>query len=90
MNNITICGRLTKDVEIKKTENSVVGVFSIADNYAKDDTMYWNCVVFGKQAETLEKYKKKGDAITIVGNITNEHYKDKIYTKIKVEHFYFN
>lgn len=89
MNNIMVCGRLTKDVEIKGGDNKVAN-FSIADNVNVDSTIFWNCVCFGKTAENLTKYKKKGDSITVVGNIKEEEYKDKKYTKIYINNIYFN
>lgn len=89
MNNITVCGRLTKDIELKGKDSSV-GSFSIADNYNKEECIFWNCTVFGKLAETVSKYKKKGDSITVVGTVREEEFKDKKYTKLYVNNIYFN
>lgn len=89
MNNIVVAGRLTKDIEVKGNDTKVTN-FSIADNYAKDEVLFWNCVCFGGLAETLKKYKKKGDSITVTGTVKEETYNDKKYNKVYVNNIYFN
>ncbi len=86
MNNVSLIGRLTKDPEVRYTEQQLaVARFNIAiDRIGKDKGAdYPNIVVFGKQAENCEKYLSKGKKVGITGHIqTGSYEKDgqKIYT----------
>ena len=83
MNNVNIIGRLTKDVEVRKTStNKSVSSFSIAvDNLAKNDgektTSFFNCNAWNSVAETLSKYTRKGDRIAISGSLIQRNYENK-------------
>jgi len=79
MNSITIAGQLGKDAEVRYLpDGSPVSNFSIADNQSKDkETIWWNCQLFGKRAESLAPYLVKGQVVTIIGNITQRKYMDK-------------
>lgn len=84
MNNVTLIGRLTKDVEIKTgyNQNSYCKVTLAIDR--KDGTDFPRVTVFGKQAENLAKYQGKGSLIAIEGHIqTGSYEKDgqTIYTQ---------
>ena len=71
MNNISISGTLGKDIELKTVGDNVVGKFSVSDSQGKDkNTIWWNCQLWGKRAESLEKYLIKGSSVTISGEVT--------------------
>lgn len=60
MNNIQLIGRLTRNVEVNYNESNCYARFSLAVNRRFKnkqtglyDTDFFNCVVFGKQAENL-------------------------------------
>ena len=103
MNSINIHGRLARDLEINYTnsENPVAYLrFAVAVNrsYTKqgedEKADFFNCVSFGKQAEAIYKHFKKGDGISIQGEIINDRYTDKNGEKkdkwqIKVDKFDF-
>lgn len=79
-----LCGRLTKDVEIKKTKNgdkeTTIGNFTLAvdDGYGDSKhTNFFPCSVFGKQAETMEKWVKKGTKVILNCKPRQNNYKDK-------------
>lgn len=89
MNTVLLTGRLTKDPEIKYTPSQTCYArFSLAISRGKDKdgkelTDYPNIVAFGKTAEVVEKYTKKGMMVGITGKIqTGSYEKDgkKIYT----------
>lgn len=90
MNNVNIIGRLTKDVEVRKTStNKSVSSFSIAvDNLATKDgektTSFFNCNAWNSVAETLSKYTRKGDRIAISGSLIQRNYDNKNGEKISV------
>jgi len=80
-------GRLTKDPDIRATSDTNVARFTIAcDRRFKKDgenADFISCVGFGKTAEFIEKYVRKGTKLEIVGRIqTGSYEKDgrEIYT----------
>lgn len=79
MNNLTVAGQLGKDAEVRFLPNGdPVANFSIADSQGKDkDTIWWNCQLFGKRAESLAQYLVKGQAVTITGSVSQRKYTDK-------------
>jgi single-strand DNA-binding protein len=76
MNNITVAGQLGRDAEIKYLQDgSAVANFSVADSQGREKpTIWWNCSLFGKRAESLAPYLMKGQAVTVSGNITEREY----------------
>lgn len=76
MNNVELIGRLTRDPEIKYTAQTQTAVctFSLAiDRPTKQGedkkTDFPRVVVFGKQAESCEKYLKKGALVGVTGKL---------------------
>lgn len=87
MNVITIAGQLGKDPEIRYMPNGdpICG-FSVADNQGKEKpTIWWNCSLYGKRAESLGQYLTKGQAVTVTGSITEREYTDKQGNKRKAQ-----
>lgn len=88
MNNVSLIGRLTRDVEVRYTQttNKMVANFNLAVDKRNKETNFFNCEAWGKTAELLEKYTKKGQQIGILGELDNDVYeKDgKTITRTKV------
>lgn len=88
MNQVILVGRLTKDPEIKYGNNgATITRFSVAVDrrYSKEGEQsadFINCVSFGKTAEFIEKYFKKGNRIAIVGRIQTGSYKKQDGTTV--------
>lgn len=84
MNDVNLIGRLTRDPEVRYTQNNMaVARFSIAIDRMNDGTDFPSIVAFGKTAENCEKYLSKGRQVGITGRIqTGSYEKDgrKIYT----------
>jgi single-strand DNA-binding protein len=73
-------GRLTKDPVVRETTNSKVCTFDIADNKrvaGKEETFFFRCKAWGKQAEIIGEYLKKGSRIFISGDLEEEKWNDK-------------
>lgn len=85
MNNITVAGTLGKDCEIKQTANgNTIANFSVADSMGRDKgTIWWNCQLWGKRAESLSSYLVKGQAVTVSGTVTEREWTDKEGAKRK-------
>lgn len=80
MNNITIAGTIGRDAETRHLQNGdAVCGFSVADNQGGKDkpTIWWNCVLFGKRAESLAQYLVKGQVVTVSGSLTKRVWNDK-------------
>jgi single-strand DNA-binding protein len=81
-NRVSLIGRLTRDAELKFLPNgSAVSRFSIAGNYPKkvgdnwtDEVNYFDIVLWGKQAETLDQYLVKGKQVGIDGQLRQERW----------------
>lgn len=78
LNKAIIIGNLTRDPELKSLPSgSKVASLSLATNRVWKDkngakqelTDYHNIVVFGAQAEIVEKYLKKGSSLLVEGRI---------------------
>ena len=46
-------------------------------------TIWWNCSLFGKRAESLSPYLLKGQAVTVSGTVTEREWTDKDGVKRK-------
>jgi single-strand DNA-binding protein len=88
MNKTILLGRLTKDPECRYTEGNepmAVCRFNIAvDRRGKEKAAdFPSCVAFGKNAENISKYFKKGNKIALIGHIQTGSYEGKngkVYT----------
>lgn len=98
MNKVELMGRLTRDIEIRYTNatNTMVGNFTLAVRRQKkqEETDFINCIAYGKIAEIMSKYCKKGDQVAIVGRIQtrswiNNQGKNQYATEIVTDEFYF-
>lgn len=77
MNNVSLIGRLTKDVEERRTQNGTpVASFTLAvDRRKKEDGAdFINCIAWDKVAETIAKYVHKGDLFGVTGYIQTRSY----------------
>lgn len=85
MNVITIAGQLGRAAEVKHLNSGdAICNFSIADSMGKDKgTIWWNCSLFGKRAESLAQYLVKGQAVTVSGTVSEREWTDKEGAKRK-------
>ena len=80
MNKFIGIGRLTKDPEIKVTQNGTkVAKFTIAINrkFKKEETDFLNVLTFNKTAEFIEKYFTKGQEILIEGSVQTRSWENQ-------------
>lgn len=90
LNTISLQGRLVRDIELKTTSNSKsVCNFTIAceRNYSKTgekQTDFIDCASWGKTAEFICKYFKKGSQILVNGSLQTRTYEDKSGIKRKI------
>lgn len=91
MNKATLNGRLTKDIELRYTQDQkAIGRFTLAVRRRKKDdgADFVSCTAFGKDAEILGKYTKKGDPLCISGRIHTGSYTNKDGAKVYTTEIY--
>ena len=85
-NSVKLIGNLGGDPEVKTLESGkMVANFSLATNdtykNAKGDkvteTQWHRIVAWGKTAEFIQKYLKKGNNVALQGKLTHRSYEDK-------------
>ena len=85
-NSVRLIGNLGMNPEVKQTTNGKkLAKFSIATNDSYRDekgkevkeTQWHSLIVWGKQAEIVEKYLKKGSEVAIEGKLSTRNYTDK-------------
>ena len=85
MNKVFLMGRLTRDAEIRYTENNAMAIakFSLAvDRIKRDEADFISCVAFGKTAEFIEKYITKGTKVVVEGRWQTGSYDNKEGKKV--------
>jgi len=84
MNNVSIVGRFTRDLELKYSkEGKAILKTSVAVKRNKEQTDFINIVAFGRTAELIAEYHNKGDLISLSGAIWTGSYEKegvKVYT----------
>jgi single-strand DNA-binding protein len=103
-NKVILIGNLTRDIELKYLpKGTAVCNLSLAVNRRwkneageeKEDVYFAECKAFGKQAETIAQYVKKGHPLMVEGRLTREEWDDKktgekrSTTRIMIETFQF-
>jgi single-strand DNA-binding protein len=90
LNKAIIIGNLTRDPEIKALPSGVkVASFSVATNRVwkdkngvkQENVDYHNVVVFGRQADIVGQYMKKGSSILVEGRMQTRSWDDAGGTK---------
>jgi single-strand DNA-binding protein len=79
INSIVLVGRLTRDPEARKTNNGTsVASFRIAsdDSFKAGEktTLFMDVTVFGKSADTVAKYMRKGNLVGVTGRLSQRKY----------------
>lgn len=103
MNDCRFIGNLTRDVEIKKVGTTQVGSFGLAvsrkfkkkDGSTEEEVSFFDIEVWDKQADTIQKFFKKGSPIILRCQAKQETWKDKATdtnrskVKFRLEEFWF-
>lgn len=89
MNKIIITGRATKDPDISSSASGTTFArmsVAVDRRFKRDgepDADFFNCSAFGKIAEFIEKYGKKGTKFLISGRLENNDYTNKDGQKVR-------
>ena len=91
MNKVILMGRLTRDPDIRYTQNDpvmAIARFTLAVDRRRSsqdgqrETDFISCISFGRQAEFAEKYLHQGTKIVITGRIQTGSYINKDGNKV--------
>jgi single-strand DNA-binding protein len=85
VNKVQLLGNIGKDPEVRETKAGNVAnmVMATSERYTdksgqkQEKTEWHNLVVFGKLADVVAKYVKKGDKLYVEGSITTRKWEDK-------------
>lgn len=84
MNNISITGRVVKDIELSKTANgTTLTRFNVAvpselkDENGERKADFFICIAWRENAESIAKYFKKGSPIELYGSMNSRSYESK-------------
>ena len=93
INRVIISGNLTRDAEMRGSGTSVLA-FSVAvnDRRKNQQTDEWEdvpnfitCVLFGKRAQSLEAYLKKGTKVAVEGKLRWSQWEQDGQKRSKIE-----
>ena len=93
---LIIAGNVGKDAVLRRTNSgdAVLG-FSLAVDNGKDrdgnkrDSTWYDCSIWGKRAESLERHITKGTKLTLTGRPTAREHNGKAYLGISVNELTF-
>lgn len=91
INNVTIIGRTTKDIELRATSsgtNNASFTLAVERNFknanGEKETDFINCVAWRKTAEILAQYAPKGSLIGVRGRIQTRNYENNQGVRVYV------
>ena len=88
MNKVILMGRLTRDPDVRYSQGadgSAIARFTLAVDrrFTKEQAAdFISCVAFGKVAENIEKWVRKGVKVAVTGRIQTGSYTNKDGVKI--------
>lgn len=86
MNKAILTGRLTRDPEIRVTQDgqTTIARFGLAvDRKQKEQKAdFFNLTAFNKTAQFAEKYLKKGTKVNVIGRLQNDEYTNRDGQKV--------
>jgi single-strand DNA-binding protein len=102
-NKVILLGNLTRDVEVRHTPQNMaiakIGLavnrrFKTQDGQQRDEATFVDCDAFGRTAEVMAQYLKKGNPVFIEGRLRLDQWQDQqgnkqSKLKVVVENFQF-
>src|SRR4051812_5653924 len=86
VNRVILIGNLTRDPQTKQLPTqSLVAEFGLAlnrkfkgsDGQEREEVCFVDCAAFGRQAEVIQKYCKKGKSLYVEGRLRYDSWEDK-------------
>lgn len=98
MNSVHLIGRIANDLEsnvMVKQDQTVLKInLAVKRKYKKDEADFISCVAFGKTAENIVNFFRKGNLIAVNGRIQSGSYEAKDKTRryttdVIIDEFFF-
>lgn len=86
LNKVMLMGHMTRDCEVRVSQSGMqIGKFGLAinrrvptkDGGGKEETCFVDCTSFGKTAELISEYVKKGDPLFVEGRLHLNEWVDR-------------
>jgi len=86
LNQVRLAGNLTRDVELRNTQSGkAIAKFGLAlndswkgsDGQKREKTTFVDCTAWGRTAEVIAQYHKKGSHIYVEGRLEFSQWEDK-------------
>lgn len=92
INHVVLVGRLTRDAQLKYTNSGVaISTFAIAINRRikqgerwMDEAHFFDITLFGKQAEAINQYLRKGNQVAIEGELRQDRWEQDGQKRSKI------
>ncbi len=92
INHVVLVGRLTRDAQLKYTNSGVaISTFAIAINRRikqgerwTDEAHFFDITLFGKQAEAINQYLRKGNQVAIEGELRQDRWEQDGQKRSKI------
>lgn len=94
LNSVVLVGNLTRDAEVTFMQSGMaVAAMSIASNRSRksgeewiNEVSYYDISLYGKTAENLQQYLKKGQKIAVQGHLKQDRWEKEgqKYSKIRI------
>lgn len=84
LNQVVVMGNLTRDPEMRYSGDTAICKFGIALNEVwggrdnrQEKTHFFDVVAFGRTAENLNEFFRKGDQIVVIGSLQYDSWEDR-------------
>lgn len=92
INHVVLVGRLTRDAQLKYTNSGVaISTFAVAINRRikqgdrwTDEAHFFDITLFGKQAEAINQYLRKGNQVAIEGELRQDRWEQDGQKRSKI------
>lgn len=91
MNNVTLLGRVSSDIDLNKTQSGIsVCSFNVAINNGKDSNGnerpadFIPCKAWRQTAEFISRYFSKGKMIALTGKFKTDKYQHRQYSDLTI------
>ena len=93
INSVVLVGRLTRDAEMTYANSgTAICKFAIANNYSRkqgdswqDETNFFDCVLFGRRGEALQRYLTKGQQVGVQGVLRQDRWESDGQKRSRVQ-----
>ncbi|HOV39189.1 MAG TPA: single-stranded DNA-binding protein [Spirochaetales bacterium] len=92
INHVVLVGRLTRDAQLKYTNTGIaISTFSVAINRRvkqgdkwTDEAHFFDITLFGKQAEAVTQYLRKGTQVAVEGELRQDRWEQDGQKRSKI------